>query len=98
MATLHTVNKSPFERTSLQRCMDFALPGCAILLLEDGVYAARTGSDYAQQLKSLADVRVFVLGPDAQARGVSVDATIGVVDYVGFVELAVEFSKVQSWL
>ena len=38
MAILHTVNKSPFERNSLEACLRLAQPGSAVLLMEDGVY------------------------------------------------------------
>ena len=40
MATLHTVNKSPFERNSLEGCIRLAAKGSAVLLIEDGVYGA----------------------------------------------------------
>jgi len=32
---LHTVNKSPFERNTLQSCLRLAKPGSAILLIEE---------------------------------------------------------------
>ena len=44
MADLHTVNKSPFEKNSLERAIQFSLPGAAILLIEDGVYGATKGT------------------------------------------------------
>ena len=37
---LHTVNKSPFDHNSLESCLKFARKGSAVLLIEDGVYAA----------------------------------------------------------
>ena len=40
MADLHTVNKSPFEKKSLETAIKFSLAGASILLLEDGVYGA----------------------------------------------------------
>jgi len=40
MSTLHTVNKSPFDRSSLETCLRLAGKGNAVLLLEDGVYGA----------------------------------------------------------
>jgi tRNA 2-thiouridine synthesizing protein B len=39
MAMLHTVNKSPFERNSLDSCLSHAKAGSSILLFEDGIYA-----------------------------------------------------------
>ena len=46
-------------------------------------------------------LRVHVLGPDLQARGLEEGALIegiGVVDYRGFVDLAVENDKVHAWV
>ena len=40
MALLHTVNKSPFEKNSLESCTRLAVKGGSILLTEDGVYGA----------------------------------------------------------
>ncbi|MFP4061848.1 MAG: sulfurtransferase complex subunit TusB [Halochromatium sp.] len=102
MSTLHTVNKSPFEKTSLAACLDHASPGAAVLLIEDGVYAALTRTSVEGRVKSALDsVKVYALGPDLQARGLSEDRIIpgiSVVDYAGFVDLAAEHDKVQAWL
>lgn len=38
MTTLHTVNKFGLTSSALDSCLRVALPGDAILLLEDGVY------------------------------------------------------------
>ena len=101
MSILHTVNKSPFERPALESCAHYALPGSAILLIEDGVYAARAGTRVHAALEALTDVRIFVLGPDRQARGIDTHdlfEAVTVVGYDGFVNLAVEHDKIQSWL
>jgi tRNA 2-thiouridine synthesizing protein B len=104
MSTLHTVNKSPFEKPSLQSCLDYAGNGGAgaVLLLEDGVYAALTGTSVEQRVQSALDsVKVYVLGPDLKARGFAEERVIegiSVVDYAGFVDLAAENDKVQAWL
>ena len=47
---LHTVNKSPFEKNSLQTCLRLSKPGSSILLIEDGVYGALKGSEVATRL------------------------------------------------
>jgi len=102
MSILHTINKSPFERNSLESCLKFASAGSAILLIEDGVYAALAGSNAESLVKSgLAMASVYVLGPDLKARGFREDRLIEgiqVVDYAGFVDLATEHDKVQAWL
>jgi len=99
---LHTVNKSPFDRNSLDSCLRLAKKGGAILLIEDGVIAAMSGTAESSKLEgALADHSVFVLGPDLQARGLDASKIIegiNVVDYGGFVDLTVEHGTVQSWL
>ena len=41
---LHIVNKSPSQTATLASCLRLALDGQALLLIEDGVYAATRGS------------------------------------------------------
>jgi tRNA 2-thiouridine synthesizing protein B len=46
-------------------------------------------------------LKLYVLGPDLNARGFADDRVIpgiNVVDYAGFVDLAAECDKVQAWL
>lgn len=99
---LHTVNKSPLERNTLDSCLRMARKGSAILLIEDGVYGALGGSESAGKIASrMKDFKFYVLGPDLAARGLGeaplVDG-IEVVDYGGFVDLAVEREAPQAWL
>jgi len=102
MTILHTVNKSPFEKSSLQSCLKYVKDNSAILLIEDAVYAALQGTEIGECLGSTAsEVRLFVLGPDLRARGLMdkpLIEAIEVVDYEGFVELAAQYDKVQAWL
>jgi len=98
---LHTVNKSPFEKNSLSSCLNCAADGSAVLLIEDGVYGALKGSSVADKVQAaMGKVTVYALGPDLAARGIAdkVIDGIKVVDYAGFVDLACENDKVQSWL
>lgn len=100
--TLHTVNKSPSERNALESCLRLALMGSSILLIEDGVYAAMAENKSSELLTERAgDFQYYVLGPDADARGLGVKTLIEnciIVDYEGFVDLAAEHDTVQSWL
>ena len=102
MASLHIVNKSPFEHSALDSCLRLAKSGASILLIEDATYALRAGSAAAQTLsKALDRFKVFALTPDMDARGLPQSASIdGVsfVDYAGFVELTTQHDKVNSWL
>ena len=102
MATLHTVNKSPFERNSLESCIRLAAKGSAVLMMEDGIYGALKGTEKSDAVvKSMASLSFYVLGPDLQARGLGEDKLIDgvtVVDYSGFVDLAEKFDHTQAWL
>jgi tRNA 2-thiouridine synthesizing protein B len=102
MSILHTVNKSPFERPSLDSCLKFAQPGADVLLLEDGVYAALRDSSVAPRvMEALGRVKIYALGPDLKARGIAEGRLIpgvGVIDYAAFVDLAVANAKVHAWL
>lgn len=102
MSILHTVNKSPFERNSLEACVRLAAKGGAVLMIEDGVYGAMQGTNKSDMVSNaMKDLTFYVLGPDLKARGVDEEKLIDgvkVVDYSGFVNLTVENDKVQSWL
>ena len=98
---LHTVNKSPFDRTTLETCLKFARQGSAVLLIEDGVYAAAKDTAVSKQVQeALKSVSIYALKPDVEARGMQSRTIEGVrlVDYAGFVDLVVEHSAVQAWL
>lgn len=99
---LHTVNKSPYERNSLDSCLRIAKAGSAILLIEDAVYAALADTSVADKItNALNDFKVYVLEPDLKARGMSNKTLIdGVtaVDYGGFVDLTIEHDCVNSWM
>lgn len=91
MALLHTVNKSPFEKNSLETCLRIAVEGSSVLLIEDGVYAAMNGTSLNGALIEAGNrLQFYVLGPDLAARGLSesnVMEGIEIVDYDGFVDL-----------
>ncbi len=98
---LHIINKSPFQTTTLDSCLDTALPGSAILFIEDGVYAAAQGSAIQERMRAACSTfKVFALQPDMDARGVTAKAMDGVtlIDYGGFVDLTVQYSTSHTWL
>lgn len=98
---LHIVNKSPYERNALESCLRLALPGAALLLIEDGVYAATRGNVAEPRLReAMQRVEVYALKPDLEARGMAERVITGVklVDYEGFVDLVCERPNCQSWL
>ncbi len=102
MSILHTVNKSPYDRNTLESCLKLASNGCAILLIEDGIYGGlKAGSKASLLQDAVGDKKVFILGPDLKARGIEADRIIEgieIVDYAGFVDLAAEHDKVSAWL
>ena len=98
MSILHLVNKSPYEKNSVEIAAGYAKDGDAVLLIEDAVYAAVKAGSAAAKLDGLD---VSVLGSDLAARGVAEDKLadgIKVVDYAGFVDLVDAKDAVQSWL
>lgn len=102
MSILHTVNKSPFEKSAFKSCLDHAKSGDAVLLIEDGVYAATTGTAAAKQIADRnGEVALYALGADLEARGISEGSVlegVSVVDYGGFVDLVAEHDVSQAWL
>ncbi len=102
MAMLHTVNKSPFEKRTLDSCLRMARSGSAILLIEDAVYAAMKGTVIEEKVRAGSQkCKIYALEPDLKARGLDLaDCIEGIelVGYDGFVDLAVTHNKVQAWL
>jgi tRNA 2-thiouridine synthesizing protein B len=98
---LHIINKSPFEKITLDSCLRIAKSGGALLLIEDAVFAATQGSAAESKIKqAMAGMKVYALQPDLAARGVADRVIDGVtlVDYAGFVDLVAENPNLQSWL
>jgi tRNA 2-thiouridine synthesizing protein B len=98
---LHTVNKSPFDDSALESCLRFARQGSAVLLIEDGVYAAARDTVVSRRIQeAMQNVAIYALKPDLDARGMQhrVMDGVRVVDYGGFVDLVAEHDAVQSWL
>jgi tRNA 2-thiouridine synthesizing protein B len=102
MPVLHTVNKSPFEKDSLETCIAHAVDGSTVLLIEDGVYAAASGTAMESRVRDAMDrLNFYVLANDCKARGLGEARLIdGIerIDYVGFVDLVTGHDSVQSWL
>ncbi len=102
MSMLHTVNKSPFERNTLDACLRMIASGHSLLFIEDGVYAAVDGTAVAAKVADIMpEVAIYVLGPDLAARGIGenkLSAGVKMVDYSGFVDLVTRHDRVQSWL
>ena len=102
MAMLHMINKSPFDRDSLESCLSTAKKGGSVLLIEDGIYAAMQNTKAQDKIaQAMSDFSFYVLGPDIKARGMREDRIIEgieIVDYGGFVDLVTKHDNLQSWL
>ena len=96
---LHTINKSPFESSTLQDCIRFIGDDDIVLLFEDGVYAAIDNSKKSDVINTILKTnKVYALQADLKARGInSLIDGIEIADYEKFVEL-VEEHPVQAWL
>lgn len=98
---LHIINKSPFQTSTFESCLRLAQPGHAVLLIEDGIYAATVGSSTEARVREVcADLKVYALKPDLDARGMAEKVIGGVtlLDYGGFVDLVAQHSTSHSWL
>ena len=87
MATLHIVNKA----AALEACLPLMADGDALLLIEDGVYAARR--------HPTAPGTFHALESDLKARGLvgRIDATFQVVSYDGFLSLVEQHQPIVTW-
>ncbi|MEO5333078.1 MAG: sulfurtransferase complex subunit TusB [Magnetococcus sp. YQC-5] len=96
---LHTVNKSPFQNTTLESCIRFTRPGDVILLIEDGVFAAQAGTKKSALLEeAMKKNEIHALQADLKARALTnLVPGVKITDYDGFVEL-VEQHATHAWL
>jgi tRNA 2-thiouridine synthesizing protein B len=98
---LHIINKSPLTNSSLDSCLRVAQSGGDILLIEDAVYAATSGTVFEGKIReALGRFKIHVLQPDLEARGLAdrIIAGVSPVDYGGFVDLTATNNNCQSWL
>jgi len=103
MPTLHTVNKSAFERNSLDSCLSVCKAGASVLLIEDAVVSAVQNTVVSEKIEKAIKkgIHFYALSEDLKARGLAEDRVmeqIALVDYSGFVKLVTENERVQNWL
>ncbi len=96
---LHTVNKSPFESNTFLECLELCDHGSSILLIEDGIYAAKKNTPSANKIESISGIKFYALSADIEARGLdeNISSAITVVDDAGFVDLVTQHQSVSSW-
>lgn len=99
---LHIVNRSPLMNNALQSCLRLAMAGSEVLLIEDGVYAAKSGTETETLVRNAMQTLTFyALEADLQARGLTPETLIDgiqLVDYGGFVDLVASNPVNQTWL
>ena len=102
MSMLHTVNKSPFENSSVSSCLSLCAKDSSILFIEDAVISVMKSTKFSDLIEtSLKNFKMYALKPDLEARGLSLDNVIDGIKLVGyeeFVDLTTEHDSVQSWL
>ena len=87
MSVLHLVNRPE----ALGSCIRYVAEGDAVLLLGDGVYAARD-----PRLPGLG-APVAAIDEDALGRAVALPAAVAPLGYGGFVALVVDHDASVSW-
>jgi len=102
MSTLNIINKSPFEKRTLEQSLGRIGSGDGVLLIEDAVVAAVSGTAVSDALSAAGNQsKLYVLVADLDARGFADASLLGgvnKVDYAGFVDLVVTYDRVHSWL
>ncbi len=99
MSTLHILNKSNSDATTVQSCCNAMGKGDALLLIEDGVYNA-TGSQNSSIVEKLASgANIYIRVQDIKARGLETQILSGFtpVDDSGWVDLCVAHQPIVSW-
>ncbi|MCU0734738.1 MAG: sulfurtransferase complex subunit TusB [Methylotetracoccus sp.] len=102
MPVLHLLNHTPRGSESFARCLESMAEGDGLLLIEDAVYAALSGTPSAGELRAVAAARnrCFVLKSDLESRALSVRRLaegFECVDFAGFVDLVAKYDASISW-
>ena len=101
MRKLHSINKSPSHSSALATCLASISAQSAIILIEDGVYAALANySEGVSLIGKKIDIKYYALRADLEARGLSMevlDQRVEVIDYMRFVGLVEKFDGFVAW-
>jgi len=98
MSTLHIVSSSPFQTHALQSALKVVLKNDAILLIQNGVYAAVDEPKLAQMLAAADGLMVYALVEDVNARALpSLAKKVIKVSYTDFVQLVCQHHNSVSW-
>ena len=95
---LHTVNQAPHSSQCLTDCLRVISAPAALLLIEDGSYAATVAN--APLFDNLdCNIDCYVLLPDLEARGLltAISPRFTPITDCAFVALSTQCQRVQSW-
>ena len=86
----------------MSSCIAMCSQDSSILFIEDGVISVMKSTKFSELVENaLKEFKMYVLKPDLEARGLSLNNVIEGVEIVGydeFVDLTTEHKTVQSWL
>ena len=97
---LHIISKSPFKHDAFVSAMRALSENDAVLLIEDGVYAAQNIAELSSAIIAAPTaVEFYALAADLQARGIQglVNPAIAQVDDFDFVKLTENHTPCISW-
>ena len=99
MATLHVLSHSPFTDGRLNSCLRVLGAADGLLLCGDAVHALQPGSAVWPALLEVAlSGRLYALDEDVSARAIAASEQVQRLDYPTFVQLSIDFDKVNTWL
>ena len=99
MSTLHVLSHSPFSDTRLASCLRILGSVDALLLCGDAAYGLQPNTAACKLLQeNVALQRLFILEEDLLARHLECPQWATAVDYAGFVQLSIQYDKVNTWL
>jgi tRNA 2-thiouridine synthesizing protein B len=99
MTTLHILSHSPFTDSRMDSCLQIMGSEDGLLLCGDAVHALQPGSIGWPPLQALAHAgRLYALDEDITARAIHAAGQVIRIDYPAFVQLSIDFDKVNTWL
>ena len=90
MTLLHLVQKSAFETSDFQQCIDTLAFGDQVVLLDDGCYNIRH-----QLINKLTEVMVVKIHADARA--IAIQAGMLAISMDDLIELTFKHNSVVTW-
>jgi tRNA 2-thiouridine synthesizing protein B len=97
---LHTINKAPSHCALYEEMLASVSTNTdALLLIEDASYLVQHNEQHASLLARLltAFTQISVLRTEIEARGLTPNPAVTVIDYPDFVELSASTAKTVAW-